>query len=269
VLEPRSEFTDRDAEALYEYVKRGGCLFINYTWGGVVDEDWNPTGGKLGALLGYELSRAPVLHLMQDVTGGKAGGAGIAGPGVEQVQVYGNPKHPVTRRFVTGGRSLEVKDARAVREGTNAPAGMRREELLQTGEQGWLGVPGADGHPLLFPPQGMRTQGFTVGLTIELDAEASSPGTPDALPRTGRVAIVSGAFCNNARVQQSGDLAFNICNWMAERRVLLDIHGSRYEVRSLQLNQQQLDRIWLFMFYGVPGTFFVLGSLVIWLRRRP
>src|SRR5690606_28109318 len=61
VLEPRKDFADADAQVLYDYVERGGRLFLNYSWSGA--PDWNPTGGKLGELLGYELSVQPVYHL--------------------------------------------------------------------------------------------------------------------------------------------------------------------------------------------------------------
>jgi hypothetical protein len=264
VLEPRQEFPDRDAEALFEYVRRGGRLFLNYSWAAL--PDWNPTGGKLGELLGYELSIAPVFHLIPDTASGGRTRGGISGPGVEKLQVQGSPLHPVTRRFVEAGRPLEVAAARALREREGTAPGLRREELLWTGPSGWLGVTDVEGYPGLQPPQGIGLQAFSVGMSIEIDV-------PDDLRsererRTGQVVVISGVFCNNVGVRMFGDLAFNVCNWMADRRILLDIHGSRYEVRELKLQPQQLERIGLFLFYGVPGTFVVLGAVVVWLRRR-
>ena len=45
VIEPTREFVERDAVALFEYVKRGGRVFVNYVWSN--DPESNPTGGKL------------------------------------------------------------------------------------------------------------------------------------------------------------------------------------------------------------------------------
>ena len=64
-----------------------------------------------------------------------------------------------------------------------------------------------------------------------------------------------------------GAFALNICNWMTERRVLLDIQGSRYEANHLQLTPQQFDRVWYLLVCGVPGAFLLLG-LLVYLRRR-
>ncbi|MBX3463141.1 MAG: Gldg family protein [Planctomycetes bacterium] len=267
VLEPRSDFSDGDAVRLFDYVRGGGRLFLSYSWAGL--PDWNPTGGRLGELLGYELSQAPVFHLIPDASG-RAGGRGIDGPGVEKLQVEGSPLHPVTRRFVSVGRPLEVGAARAVRQREGAPEGMRREALLWTGPAAWLaGVDARDGRPDQRAPR-VGLQSYTVGMSIELDPDGDGVAPQDGGDplRAGRVVVTSGVFCNNAYMRQFGDLALNVCNWMAERRVLLDIRGSRYEARHLQLSPQQLARVHAFLVYGVPGAFLVLGGLVLFLRRR-
>lgn len=267
VMEPRSEFTDRDAQALFDYVRFGGRVFLNYAWAGV--PDWNPTGGKLGELLGYELSAAPVFHLIMDSV--RAGRRGIDGPGVDKLQVRGNAAHPVTRRFVTGGRPLEVAAARALGQRKGEYPGMRHEELLSTGDQAWIaGIDPRDGMPdLRRPGPAVELRPYLVGLSISVDVdEATAKQAKDGAPRTGEVIVVSGVFCNNTGVGLFGDLALNICNWMAERRVLLDIQGSRYEARHLQLSPQQLDRVGNLLVWGVPATFFVLGFVVFFVRRR-
>jgi hypothetical protein len=265
VIEPRSDFTDADAETLFQYVRRGGRLFVNYAWAGV--PDWNPTGGKLGKLLGYELSTAPVFHLIPDPSR-RSQGEGFDGPGVDKLQVQGSPVHPVTRRFVTGSRPLEVAAARELRQLDGTYEGIRHEALLVTGPNAWLaGIDARDGRPDLRRP-GIRLQPYTVGMAISVDVEGDKPDATNGAPRTGEVILVSGVFCNNAGMRMFGDLALNICNWMAERRVLLDIHGSRYEAKHISVTPQQLDRIGNLLLYGIPGTFFVLGFVVFFVRRR-
>lgn len=263
-LEPRRDLSDREADALFAWVKRGGRVFLNYGWAGL--PDWNPTGARFGELLGFEIGPSLVCHLIADV-GGRAGGRGIDGPGVEKLQLFANPSHPVTRRTVNAGRSLEIAGAREIKVRDGAPSGMRREPLLRTGPEGWLAAVGPDGRPDLRQPRDRRVlRDFCVGMSIDVDAEPT--GNAKEPPRQGQVVIVSGVFCNNTGLRLFGDLAFNICNWLTERRVLLDIAGSRYEARHLSLQPQQLTRVRWLLLAGVPGTFLVLGCFVLWRRRR-
>ncbi len=268
VIEPNHDFAERDATALFEYVKRGGRVFVNYSW--AATPDLNPDGGRFGELLGYELGTAPVFHLIPDPNG-RAGGRGLDGnDGVAKLQLRVNPLHPTTRRLAEAGRPFEVAGARELRERPGAPGGVRREPLLQTGDEAWLALPGPDGFPSNRAPQ-IQLHSFLVGMAFELDAGATASGDntkAPAAPKTGQVVVVSGAFCNNIGMPLFGGFALNVCNWMAERRVLLDIQGSRYEAHHLQLQPQQFQRVWYLLFYGVPGTFLLLGLLVVYLRRR-
>lgn len=261
VLEPRRDFTDRDAEALFAYVQRGGRLFLNYAWAGL--SDWNPDGGKLGQLLGYTVGPQLVCHLIPDF-GTRTGGRPIDGPGVEKLQLQANPQHPVTKRFVQGNRPIEVAAAREVTERPSAPTGMRREDLLATGGAGWLAVQTADGPDLRAPRTGLRA--ITVGMAIEVDAAAPAKAGESARP--GQVVIIGGVFCNNTGLPFFGDLAFNICNWLTDRRVLMDIRGSRYEAKHFDLTQPQLDRVFWLLVGWVPLGFLVGLFVVLWMRRR-
>ena len=260
VLEPNRDFLRRDADALYAYMRRGGRLFINYAWSAI--PDMNPTGGRLGELLGYELSRQAVFHKIPSPT---PGGPSLDGTGeVASLGLLANPVHPTTKRLAESGRPLQVYLARALRDREGAPANVRREELLSTGDQGWLALDGQDGRPDYRAPQ-VRLGRFTVAMACEVDA-ASGGGA--AAPRTGQAVLVSGAFCNNAGMRFFGDFALNICNWMSERKVLLDIEGARYEVKSLQIKPQQLGRVWSLLVLWVPGVFLALGWIVWWRRRH-
>lgn len=252
VLEPRQEFAEADARALFDYVRRGGCLLLNYSFVG--EPDWNPDGGELGKLLGYEVGPAPLFHLVPDASDSSRGADGV--PGVSKLRVGLNQNHPVTRRMALAGVPLEIVSARAVRERSGAPSGMRREELVFTGPYAWFGARGDDYRA---PKVGLRD--YAVGMVIEVDGE--TPGT------TGKVAVIGGMFCHNHGLRVGGEqFGFNLCNWMAERRVLLDIRGSAYRARHLDLKPSQLDAIWWLLVVGVPGCFLLLGSAVFWLRRR-
>ncbi len=264
VLEPSLEFTDGVANALFEYVKRGGNVFVDYVWSAVPDA--NPRGGRFGELLGYEVGEEPIFHMIPDASG-RTGGRLLSGdPAVAKLQLFVNGQHPTTRRIAESGRPLEVAGARALSERPGAPTAVRREVLLKTGEHGWRAIRGADGYPELVAPQvGLRS--FDVGMAFELDVAPASAREHGAA-KVGRAVVVSGLFCNNALMPLFGQFALNVCNWMAERRVLLDLKAPGYEAKYLQLQPQQLDRIHTFVFWGVPGFFLVVGVVVFWLRRR-
>jgi hypothetical protein len=263
VLEPTSEFADRTAQALHDYLKRGGRVLLDYAWS--PQPDANPDGGRLGELLGYELSSQPVFHLIRD-TSGRTAGRGLDGdPAVAKLQMFVNPLHPTTRRIAQSGRPLEVAMARGLRERPGAPPSVRREALLRTGEQGWLGVVGSDGHPSFRAPN-VPLQPFDVAMAFELDV-APDAARPNG-PKTGVAVVVAGVFCNNAGLAAFGDFALNVCNWMAERKALLDLKAPGYEARHLAIQPQQMARIGWLVVWGVPGAFLAVGLFVLMRRRQ-
>jgi hypothetical protein len=261
VIEPDSELPDTVAQALFDYVKRGGRLFLDYCYSDV--EDHNPTGGKLAELLGFALTPGPVFHKIVDSyrSGGRALDGDVA---VARVPVVPG-QHPATRRFRESGRPLEVANARAVRPSPDASPAFRREALLSTGDKAWLARRGNDGRMDL--RSGQVTLGaFDVGMAFEVDVPTDAK-KPDA-PKVGQVVLVSGIFCNNAGWPVFGDLAMNICNWLTERRVLLDLKTPVYEATYLQAQPQQLERAWWLLICGVPGGLLVVGFTVLWRRRQ-
>ena len=261
VLEPSQEFTDRDAQTLFQYVQRGGRLLVNYAWSGV--DGWNPTGGKLGELLGYELSEQAVFHLIPDQSRRSQGGGFDGDLGVTKLHLLCNKGHPTTRRLAESGRAMEMQYARWVRERAGAPPDQKREPLLSTHEYGWLAVPGADGFPDYRAPK-IQLRPFEVALAIEVPNAGG-----DAKARPGQAVILGGMVANNAGMKaRFGDFAVNVCNWMTERRELLDLPGDAYQTRQLDVQLPQFLRTSNFLIYGVPGTFLALGFVVVMLRRR-
>ncbi|MCR9244154.1 MAG: GldG family protein [bacterium] len=263
VPEPRAEFSERDALALYEYVRNGGGLFINYSWS--PQASWNPPAGKLGELLGFEIGQLRVHHLIRDGAN-RTGGRGLDGdPAVGKLELLANPTHSVTRNLAA--RALEVANARQL-EFTSAPDGVLREPLLQTGENAWLAKI-VDGYPDLRAPRGIRLNSYNVGASFIVDPPDGAEGENNAADtRKGRVVVVTGEFCNNIGLPRFGDLAFNICNWLAEREVMLDIQSNKYQPRQMEVSLPQVERTSDFLFYWLPLAFFFGGLIVIFVRRR-
>jgi hypothetical protein len=259
VLEPRSEFTDTDADALCSYVKRGGRLFLDYSWSTI--NDWNPDGGELGHRLGFEVGRQPVFHRVYD--GSPEGLDGIRH--VSKLQLFVNANHDITRRIWSSRQNVQFDIARPLIRRSDAPPGLRIEPLLNTGPLGWLGVLNDNGEPDYSAPRvAGALREFTVGLAIEVDGDR--PANGDKVP-TGRVVVTSGAFCNNVGMGINGDLALNICNWLAERRLLLDIRGSGYKADFFTLDVRRQGNV-ATLLWCVPLAFLLSGLTMFFLRRR-
>ncbi len=269
VLEPRRDFAPSDAEALFDYCKHGGRLLLNYSYHST--SDWNPDGGRLGELLGFEIGKGQVYHLIEDADN-RTGGKGLdSNEAVSRLRVQLMP-HPVTIRL-SSGVPLEVAAARELRQRGPTPAGIKSDDLLLTGPYGWLARPGRDGMSDLKAPQvGLRQ--FVVGKTFEVDGAAgeatSKPDAPKAKPDApkGQVLVISGVFANNVGLPMFGDLAYNICNWMAERKVLMNIQSSKHTAQQMVLQPPQVERVKWLLVYGVPLSFLLGGLFVLYRRRR-
>jgi ABC-2 type transport system permease protein len=266
VLEPTSEFTTQDIDALDNYVRRGGRLFLDYSWFPFATE-LNLDGGELGHRLGFEVGRQPVFHRVED--GSPEGLDGIRH--VTKLDLLLNTKHPITQRLWTNRQHVLFDMARPLVLRRDAPPGLRIEPLLSTGPNGWLGLSKGDGEPDYTAP---RVAGamheFTAGLVVEVDGEkpGDKPGSGDK-PPPGRVVVTSGMFCNNVGigVAGNGDFALNICNWLGERRVLLDIHGSGYKADYFTLDERRKGNVTTLL-WCVPLAFLLSGLTMFFLRRR-
>jgi hypothetical protein len=283
-LEPRFEFSPREAELLFAYLRRGGRLFLNYSY---VDVDgWNPNGGDLGRMLGYEVDNRPVLHLVPTEDGTGRGGTPEVqnlsiqdwavrdgkGPGV----LHGlNHMQPITRPLVMEGRVPQLMEARALLLNPHPPQDVTHEELLRTGPRAWLGTPGQNGQVLFQPPSspaafGSRLLGAVITVESEAPANGSPPTNGGAEPKkvTGEAVILTAAAFFNLRQRFNGDLGLNIVDWLTERKELVTVRGSRYEARNLKVSDEQLGRIRLLLVWGVPLLFAVVGFAVRYRRSR-
>lgn len=259
VLEPRYEFTEAEQSVLMAYLRRGGRLLLDYAYAATAD--WNVDGGGLGQTLGFRVGPRPVFHLIPDPRSNDPGLDGSRG--VSKLSVVPNANHPITRRIFLGGQAIWLDEARPLELLEQETPGIRREPLLQTGPYAWIARIDSDGYPSYQAPRGGLGP-YLVGAVIDVDGEQTA-GEGAA---TGLAVVISGAFCNNAMLAINRPLVLNVFNWLAERRVLLDIQGSRYVARHLQVAPQQIQDIQTFVVFGVPGGLLLLGAFVAWRRRR-
>ncbi len=260
-LEPRSEMDDAHAEALVAYVRRGGRLFLNVVYV-LTPTSWNPTFANLGRRLGFALGEDLVCNLVADPENpDKPGRHGE--PYVQNLPITTlNPVHDLTRMLSKQGRLPMLKLAREIRRGLNPPDDVAVDlSLLRTSRYAWLEERIGEGQVDWIAPPGVEMAPRCVGAVIDVVA------TEGDIP--GHVVIISGhAFNNSGFATSNGDLALNIFQWMAQRKVLVGVRGTRYQPRELKLVDQQVGRVQWLLIAFVPGALLALGVCVLWRRSR-
>lgn len=266
LIEPRKEMGDAHAEAILAYLRRGGRLFLNVAY---VDqpEEWNPTLGNLGQRLGFGLGQDLVCNLVGDPR--RPGQPGRHGEyHVQTLQITDlNPVHDLTRSMLRNGRFPVLVAAREIRRSAAPPDYAAVDlSLLRTSRFSWIEertvVQGPGQRSVdYYAPQGVEMAPRCVGAVIDVVANEGE--------RPGHVVVVSGmAFHNAAFRTVNGDLALNVFQWMAERKVLVGVRGTRYQPRELKLVGQQVGRVQWLLIAGVPGALLLLGIAVLWRRSR-
>ncbi|MEZ5965207.1 MAG: Gldg family protein [Planctomycetota bacterium] len=267
LIEPRQEMDDAHAEAIVAYLRRGGRLFLNPVYV-PTPESWNPTLENLGQRLGFGLGRDLVCNLVADPQHPDSPGTHGSFQ-CQNLEITGlNPVHELTRVLYRVGRFPTVKMAREIRKSAEPPADVAVDlSLLRTSQYSWLEertVAGEGGERQVdwYAPAGNDVMASRcVGAVIDVVATEGE--------RPGHVVIVSGyAFNNAAFPTANGDLALNIFQWMAERKALVGVRGTRYQPRELKLVGQQVDRVFWLLVLGVPGALLLSGILVLWRRSR-
>lgn len=265
LMEPRRDLTAQSSEALVEYVRAGGRLFVNFSYYPNPPE-WNPTFERLGRLLGFELGTDLLCQLVPDPQNRSSPGRdGIAA--VQSLRIFNvNPTHPVTKPLRQAEYPAQVMLARELSRRENAPSDLRVDEsILWSDPRTWVEQRGMNGEVDLFAPRSggaLVTSAFrsrSVGMVIDVD----SPGGG-----TGHVFLLSGATFINNLFAINSDLGLNIFNYLAERPVSVTVRGRAYQARELQLVPQQLSRIAWFLVGGVPTSLLLLGIAVFWRRSR-
>src|SRR5690606_26575965 len=152
LFEPGSEMPDAHADALVDYLRKGGRMFLGVVYVHA-PMSWNPTFANLGQRLGFELGEDLVCHLVHDPARPDRPGR----DGTEFVEVLPvaslNPVHPVTRPLVRAGRFPTVRLAREIRRAAQLPDGIAFDpSLMRSGRYAWIEhrtVRGEGGEPVV------------------------------------------------------------------------------------------------------------------------
>lgn len=267
LLEPRKEMDDTHAEALVAYLRRGGRLFLNPVYV-LTPESWNPTLENLGRRLGFGLSQDLVCNLVADPRNPDRPGR-HGDYFVQNLEITAlNPVHDLTRALYREGRFPTLMLAREIRKSADPPPDVAPDlSLLRTSPYSWLEERtvvsgGGERQPDWIAPVGEDVMASRcVGAVIDVVATEGD--------RPGHVVIVSGHAFNNLPFRTvNADLALNIFQWMAERKALVGVRGTRYKPHELKLVRQQVSRVQWLLIAFVPGFLLLCCVGVLWRRSR-
>lgn len=266
LFEPRAELPDQHVEALVEYLRRGGRVFVNIAYSEI--ESWNPRLDNLGRRLGFALSDDLVCALVPDPARPNQPGRD-GSPTSQYLQINDlNPLHEVTRAMYRTGRFPTITMAREIQRAASVPEGVAVDlSLMRTGKWCWLeqrtvvtaGERTVDWFvPTDRPPEFAPR---SVGAVIDV---VTGEGKPP-----GHFVLLSGlTLMNGAFRTVNGDLGLNVFQWMAERKELVGVRGTRYVPKQLKLVGAQVERVQWLLVAGVPGALLLLGIVVLWRRSR-
>ena len=266
MMEPRREPSPRAIDALSDYVHRGGRLLLNLSFM-ESPPDWNPAFELFGNRFGFAIGQDLICTGQQDprrpntVTGGT--------PQVRMLTISElSPVHEVTRPLLRAGRTVYLMDAREITALAAPPAGVRVDtSLLMASPNSWLEPRDANGNVAFapnLPAERERFQRRSVGALVEVVPQGQKPDS-----RPGRIALLSGIAFVNRAMGSNGDLGINLFQWLAERKQLVTIRGTRYQSSSMKhVTAIQYGRASALMIYWVPGGLLGLALFVLWWRAR-
>jgi hypothetical protein len=260
LMEPNREMPDRDAEALYAYVRAGGRLLLNVSYQ-AVPADYNPVFPRLGELLGFEIGTDLVAHLVPDPRIPRAPGRG--GFDAQNLVAQLNPRHAITAPLVREEIYPRFKVAREIRaREPRSETAHVDTSLVRTGPWAWIAMREGGDVNMAPPATELAFKERCIGALIDVDPESGG--------RPGAVVVLGGsAFRNEARgFDTNGDLALNIFNWMAQRRELVTVRGNDYRAHRLEVVEAQAVSVDRLLIWYVPGALALLALIVFFVRRR-
>jgi ABC-type uncharacterized transport system involved in gliding motility auxiliary subunit len=248
---PRKPFSQMELDALEQYLKNKGRLFIMLDprtqsglevflrrWGVQVDEDL--VMSKAGVLLGTELLNV------------NAVGADYA-------------SHPITAKLAD--TNTEFPYARSIRRLQQPEGGMadqpRVTELVKAGAEYW-GETNPDTEHASFNP----ATDIAGPLPLAVAVETSEPQGVADIGVTRVVVVGTSRFVDNSDLA-GGNLDFfmNSLNWLLQREQLVAVSPKTPEEFRLDMSPNQQMAVYILVMGGMPLAVALVG-LMVWLGRR-
>ncbi len=246
---PRNDYLPQEIEAIRKYVSGGGrVLFLldpgvalpNLAgllaeWKVKVRNDLVIDRNEVAQLFGASPSMPLIL---------KYGSSPIVEPLGRTATLF-----PLTRSF-------EIE--------TGSPGGATAESLCETSPDSF-GV--ADFKPSMQEVSYRPGKDFEGPLSVAVSGTTTGEGEEKAEGRFVALGTSSLATNNYLSFQSNRDLFMNVVNWLSADEDLISIRPKPPETQQLNLNPQQMKRIFYLGVLGLPLLFIAAGTAVWWRRR--
>ena len=259
IFGPKYDFSPEEVNALRSYWRNKGRLFI------ALDPD-APTPNLVAFL-----NEAGVIpendRILRTINMQSA--AGIPLTGIQRnVSAIFTDEHPITKRFRNVSTVLlGITQSLTIDFGKANAGNLKVVPLIQAAEGFWGETeyePKADS-PIYFDPK----KDLRSPLTIALAVEKGAINDPRVQVNSGRMVVSGNSDFMKKEALTDANLDFTLAafNWMFGRENLIGIAPKQIVTTTLNLTDEQLQRITLFALILIPAGAVVLGILA-WIKRR-
>jgi ABC-type uncharacterized transport system involved in gliding motility auxiliary subunit len=245
------DLTDRELQLLRDYWDKQGRLFIALDPSGITP--------KLDAFL-KEVGIAPqddrVLRTM-------AISPMLSGIMRDVASIFSDSS-PITKQL-QGVETVFIGQTQSL--AVTQPAGVHTDTLVTAGEGYWgeTKYQGTDSSPITYDPK----TDFSAPLTIAASAEKGAVPDETVDVETSRMIVTGNAdFLGNDALNQANiDFVVAGINWLLNRKELIGIPPKSEEQFTLNLTDQQMQRMELLVMVVMPVAVAMVGGFV-WAQRR-
>jgi hypothetical protein len=237
---PRTRYSPPESRALEDYLARGGAALLMYDIDFPIEESLAAVLAKAGVRLSEGVVTDPLDHYFTDP---------------QMVAVTRYAPHPITRglalTFYAGARPLEPLPAPGV---TVTP-------LFTSSEDSYVRPIGGAARRESAP----ATRGARV---LAIAAEGVWPGVPDAQPFR-LVVIGDGDFASNSffPYMSNSDLTLATLAWLVREERAPTMKPPVEVLPTVVLTNRQVQGIFAFTVFVLPGLAVAIGGVVWWRRR--
>jgi hypothetical protein len=263
LVDPTQSLSEAEVGAIHAYVARGGRLLVT---GSHRDPDGEGSTRALAARYGVDIGAGYVAELIAGpgryVDGLAACANVFSGPDALQV------RHPVTESLAKFGRTVLSQLARPLARQA-PPSNVVLTELVRSGEDAWVDLPGANGEHDWRPDREREVTGRRFALAYAAQVSLGGAASQAGEEAQGRVIVLgSPELLSSSALETNKDFALNAFNWLAAREYRLSVAPRTEERRVLDVRRaENLVKLRALALFLLPGLCLVLG-LFTWHRRR-
>ena len=256
IIAPKYDLTEREMTLLRGYWERKGRLFVSL----------DPTHPlpRLNDFFQDNTIRVQDDRVLRTVTlpGGVTGVLREVSAAVKGGSPITKRMNGVSTQFMGNTQSIYIDAQRAHALGVNVTS------LIEAGEGYWgeTDLGGGEGSPVYFDTKKDHSKPLSLAVCVEKGALSDKRVSVD----TARMIVIgNGDFLRDNALTESGlDFTLAGFNWLLNREELIGVAPKERKTFVLNLNEEQMFRLFITVVLGIPGLVAVIGILSWWQRRN-